>query len=171
MTQEPQGTGPDRLLRQPRAAGQPATSRWPRSGRINGENSLASTVVNAGEIHLHEKTGIELVRIPAGEFLFGDALVKTDVPSFWIGRTPVTYQQYSRFLIDQPDYDRDTVTGETSERLAESAVPRRHGYVVRCQCVLQLGRIATANRGRVGKGCPRDGRQDLSLGQRPAYVR
>jgi formylglycine-generating enzyme required for sulfatase activity len=87
-------------------------------------NFVGRTAVQAREIRLHEKTGIELIRIPAGEFLFGDALLKIDVPSFWIGRSPVTYQQYSRFLIDQPDYDRGNVTGGRSERLANSAFPR-----------------------------------------------
>jgi formylglycine-generating enzyme required for sulfatase activity len=51
---------------------------------------------------VHEKTGIELIRIPAGLFLYGDDKRKIDLPEFWIGRYPVTNAQYKRFLDANP---------------------------------------------------------------------
>jgi formylglycine-generating enzyme required for sulfatase activity len=47
---------------------------------------------------IHEKTGIELIRIPAGPFLFGEEKDTVELPEFWIGRCPVTYAQYDLFL-------------------------------------------------------------------------
>jgi serine/threonine-protein kinase len=53
----------------------------------------------------HEKTGIELIRIPAGPFLYGQERRVLELPEFWIGRYPVTFEQYSRFL-DQTKYPK-----------------------------------------------------------------
>ena len=59
---------------------------------------------------IHAKTGIELIRIPAGPFLYGsadsDKLAHDDekpqrtieLPEYWIGRTPVTNAQFARFV-------------------------------------------------------------------------
>jgi formylglycine-generating enzyme required for sulfatase activity len=59
---------------------------------------------------VHEKTGIELVRVPAGPFLYGssdaDKMAEVgekpqrtiDLPEYWIGRYPVTNGQYKRFV-------------------------------------------------------------------------
>jgi len=58
----------------------------------------------------HEKTNIELIRIPAGPFLYGsadsDEMARSDekpqrtvdLPEYWIGRTPVTNDQFARFV-------------------------------------------------------------------------
>jgi formylglycine-generating enzyme required for sulfatase activity len=58
----------------------------------------------------HEKTGIELIRIPAGPFLYGSAdsdemalgdekpRRTVDLPEHWIGRAPVTNAQFARFV-------------------------------------------------------------------------
>ncbi len=48
--------------------------------------------------HIHEKTGIELIHIPAGPFLYGDDKRTIDLPEYWIGRYPVTNAQYKRFV-------------------------------------------------------------------------
>jgi formylglycine-generating enzyme required for sulfatase activity len=55
---------------------------------------------------IHEKTGIELIRIPAGPFLYGEGEnQKTiDLPEFWIGRCPVTNAQYKHFLDANPQH-------------------------------------------------------------------
>jgi formylglycine-generating enzyme required for sulfatase activity len=53
---------------------------------------------------IHEKTGIELIRIPAGPFLYGDDKRKIELPEYWIGRAPVTNAQYKRFLDANPDH-------------------------------------------------------------------
>ena len=63
---------------------------------------------------IHAKTGIELIRIPAGPFLYGsadsDKMARANekpqrtvnLPEYWIGRTPVTNRQYKRFLDANP---------------------------------------------------------------------
>jgi formylglycine-generating enzyme required for sulfatase activity len=49
---------------------------------------------------IHAKTGIELIRIPAGPFLYGEGKNQTRIqlPEYWIGRTPVTNVQFARFV-------------------------------------------------------------------------
>lgn len=59
---------------------------------------------------IHAKSGIELIRIPAGPFLYGSsdsdkmALDRekpqrtVDLPEYWIGRNPVTNAQFARFV-------------------------------------------------------------------------
>jgi formylglycine-generating enzyme required for sulfatase activity len=54
--------------------------------------------------YTHPKTGIELIRIPAGDFLYGGENEKRRLPEFWIGRTPVTHQQYQHFIDAKPKY-------------------------------------------------------------------
>lgn len=56
------------------------------------------------ENRIHEKTGIELIRVPSGPFLYGDNKKKMELPEFWIGRTPVTNVQYKRFLDANPQH-------------------------------------------------------------------
>ena len=65
---------------------------------------------------IHEKTGIELIRIPAGPFLYGSAdsdewarsnekPQKTiDLPEYWIGRAPVTNLEFKLFIDANPTY-------------------------------------------------------------------
>ena len=47
---------------------------------------------------IHEKTGIELIRIPAGPSLYGDNKQPKELPEYWIGPHPVTNSQYKRFV-------------------------------------------------------------------------
>ena len=48
----------------------------------------------------------EFVEAPAGEFLYGDAKEKREIPyRYWIGKYPVTNAQYTRF-IDDKGYER-----------------------------------------------------------------
>jgi formylglycine-generating enzyme required for sulfatase activity len=53
---------------------------------------------------IHEKTGLEFVRIPAGEFLFGEKSFRTYLPEYWISKTPVTQAHYQRFILANPSY-------------------------------------------------------------------
>lgn len=60
--------------------------------------------------------GIELVRIPGGEFMMGASKGEPDTtwigrpthrvaaPEFYLGRYPVTNEEYGRFLADRPQY-------------------------------------------------------------------
>jgi formylglycine-generating enzyme required for sulfatase activity len=62
-----------------------------------GDPSLSNLAV-------HEKTGIQFIRIPAGPFLYGDNNEPVDLPEYWIGRAPVTNAQYKRFLDANPQH-------------------------------------------------------------------
>jgi hypothetical protein len=53
---------------------------------------------------IHAKTGIELIRIPAGPFLYGDEKKTLELSEYWIGRAPVTNAQYKRFLDANPKH-------------------------------------------------------------------
>ncbi|MFO7662618.1 MAG: SUMF1/EgtB/PvdO family nonheme iron enzyme [Chloroflexota bacterium] len=55
--------------------------------------------------YLNEATRIELVRIPAGPFDYGDLPTEQiELGGFYISRTPVTNSQYKLFLDANPDY-------------------------------------------------------------------
>ena len=56
---------------------------------------------------IHPQTGIEFVRIPAGEFIYGDGETQETIylDEFWMGKTPVTHGQYKRFIDAHPTYD------------------------------------------------------------------
>jgi formylglycine-generating enzyme required for sulfatase activity len=47
---------------------------------------------------VHEKTGLEFVRISAGEFLYGNDKKSIKLPEYWISKTPVTQTVYQRFI-------------------------------------------------------------------------
>lgn len=42
---------------------------------------------------------LELLRVPAGEFLYGDDKKKMNLPDYWIGKAPITVAQYWAFLV------------------------------------------------------------------------
>jgi len=64
---------------------------------LNG-GSVRPVITSPPDRHIEERTGIELVRIPAGPFLYGDDKRVIDLPEYWIGRYPVTNAQFSRFV-------------------------------------------------------------------------
>jgi formylglycine-generating enzyme required for sulfatase activity len=47
-----------------------------------------------------EKDGKEMVRVPAGVFLYGLFKQEIELPEFWIDRTPVTNAEYARFVAE-----------------------------------------------------------------------
>jgi len=47
---------------------------------------------------MQEQDGKEMVRVPAGPFLYGDGKERTKLPEFWIDRTPVTNAEYAQFV-------------------------------------------------------------------------
>lgn len=57
------------------------------------------------QVWVHPKSGLEMIRIPAGEFLYGDEKRKQYLDEFWIAKTPVTNAEYKRFLDANSDYD------------------------------------------------------------------
>jgi len=54
----------------------------------------------SGETMVWEANGKEMVRIPAGEFLYGDEKETRELPEFWIDKTPVTNTEYARFVAE-----------------------------------------------------------------------
>ena len=81
-----------------------------RQSYARGLNHLLARLGGTPNRRIHEKTGIELIRIPAGPFLYGsadsDELAWIDekpqrtvnLPEYWIGRAPVTNDQFARFV-------------------------------------------------------------------------
>jgi formylglycine-generating enzyme required for sulfatase activity len=47
-----------------------------------------------------EQDGKVMVRVPAGEFLYGEDKAKQTLPEYWIDKTPVTNAEYARFVQD-----------------------------------------------------------------------
>jgi formylglycine-generating enzyme len=99
-------TGLDNLLHW--LDGEPAPV--PEPVRPPVETSRRPVSTPTANRRVHDKTGIELIRIPAGPFLYGsadsDEMARDnekpqrtiDMPEYWIGRTPVTNAQFGRFI-------------------------------------------------------------------------
>jgi formylglycine-generating enzyme required for sulfatase activity len=51
-----------------------------------------------GDTWVSPTDGKAMVRIPAGEFLYGDNKEKRTLPEFWIDKTPVTNAEYAQFV-------------------------------------------------------------------------
>jgi formylglycine-generating enzyme required for sulfatase activity len=64
----------------------------------------APTPKPADNSFIHEKTGLEFIRIPAGEFLYGEDKKHIHLPDYWISKTPVTQAVYQRFITANPFY-------------------------------------------------------------------
>ena len=80
---------------------------------VADESSSESPVVSfgngrVGEVRRHEKTGIDFVFVPEGNYPMGRGAGKHHVmlSSYWIAKHPVTHEQYRRFLDDNPDQEQ-----------------------------------------------------------------
>lgn len=51
-----------------------------------------------GDCRIWVKDEKEMVRVPAGEFLYGDEKILISLPEFWIDKTPVTNSEFARFV-------------------------------------------------------------------------
>ena len=81
-----------------------------RQSYTAGLNHLLARLDGTPNRRIHAKTGIELIRIPAGPFLYGSAdsdemafddekpQRTVNLPEYWIGRAPVTNAQFDRFV-------------------------------------------------------------------------
>lgn len=75
------------------------TARRPATAENESESGAVRKPATAERnSFIHEKTGLEFVRIPAGEFLYGDNKERKHLPEFWMGKTPVTNEAYARFV-------------------------------------------------------------------------
>jgi len=52
------------------------------------------------ERRIREKDGKEMVRVPAGRFLYGDDKREVELPEFWVDKAPVTNGEYARFVAE-----------------------------------------------------------------------
>ncbi len=70
---------------------------------IEPEDRLDDPLPRA-EGYVDDRSGIEMVRVPAGEFTYGESPADNlSLPTFHIGRAPVTNAQYKRFLDARPE--------------------------------------------------------------------
>jgi formylglycine-generating enzyme required for sulfatase activity len=93
-------------VRAQRAALEKALAEWrPRAEKA--EATLAAIAAKAGaeakaeaakQQPIWQRIGIELLRVPAGDFLYGEDKQKVTLPEYCIAKTPVTNAQYKAFV-------------------------------------------------------------------------
>ena len=70
-----------------------------------------------------ERDGKEMVRIPAGEFQYGDEKKKRELPEFWMDKAPVTNSEYALFVADTDQKPLDHWKGkEPPEKIVDEPV-------------------------------------------------
>lgn len=75
-------------------AEQRPTVAWPA---FNNHRAPTNSVPVAKN-YVEPKTGLEMIHISAGEFLYGDEKRLAYLPDYWIAKTPVTNAHYLRFV-------------------------------------------------------------------------
>lgn len=85
----------DRLLAQLEAL---QTARARRKTELDPEIAKRQAALKSDNTMVWEKDGKEMIRIPAGEFMYGDDKQKKKLPEFWIDQTPVTNAEFARFV-------------------------------------------------------------------------
>jgi formylglycine-generating enzyme required for sulfatase activity len=68
------------------------------SYRDKPQETLGASPASTVDRMIWEKDGKEMVRVPAGEFLYGDEKENRTLPEFWIDKTPVTNAEYAHFV-------------------------------------------------------------------------
>jgi formylglycine-generating enzyme required for sulfatase activity len=77
---------------------EPGQPRAERALRLAQSKVSAVHAETSRALTLAPGVTLELVRIPAGPFLYGDDKKKIELAEYWMGRTPVTVAQYWAFL-------------------------------------------------------------------------
>ena len=67
---------------------------WPALNNHPASTSSAPAAKN----YVEPKTGLEMIHIPAGEFLYGEEKRLAYLPDYWIAKTPVTNAHYLRLV-------------------------------------------------------------------------
>ena len=109
----------------------------PASGGIS-----PSTAASGGPVW--KQIGIEMIRIPAGEFLYGDDKQTVYLDEFSIARTPVTNRQYEA-LVNATGYERPKHWGGCRVHANLMNHPGGLCFLARCAGVLRVGRCIPAN--------------------------
>jgi len=101
--------------------------RCPNCGDGSAGNARSPV---AGAIVIEPVTGLEFVYVPAGEFLMGDTLgegIENEQPvhrvrvsAFFLGRTPVTQEQWQRIMKDNPSGFHDAGNPVENVTLADT---------------------------------------------------
>ncbi|MCW1970860.1 MAG: SUMF1/EgtB/PvdO family nonheme iron enzyme [Anaerolineae bacterium] len=73
-------------------------------------------------LKLAKDVGIEFIRIPAGEFLYGEDKHKLNLPEYWLGKTVVTTAQYLAFVKATGHKAHDYWNGNLADKLKHPAV-------------------------------------------------
>jgi formylglycine-generating enzyme required for sulfatase activity len=66
--------------------------------RARGAVAHQAAQPDGGDARVWEPDGKVMVRVPAGDFLYGDDKETRSLPEFWIDKTPVTNAEYARFV-------------------------------------------------------------------------
>jgi len=95
---------PERLRRWQRVdlCQEPGYERLLRALRARAESLGLDTHPSrpAADHWRNPKDGKEMVRVPAGKFLYGDDKKEVELPEFWIDKAPVTNAEYARFVAE-----------------------------------------------------------------------
>jgi serine/threonine protein kinase len=84
---------------------QPQPTRWSsQAHRLPTEPTPLRFQRLSSDRLIWEKDNKEMVRVPAGGFLYGDKQGKESLPEFWIDKTPVTNTEYQHYLEANPKY-------------------------------------------------------------------
>jgi formylglycine-generating enzyme required for sulfatase activity len=95
---------------------------------VHTSEFLETSEVYRPHRRIHEKTGINLICIPAGPFLYGSSdedrqaydaekpQRRIELRQYWIGRAPVTNAQYKRFLDANPEQDVPFANADWAKR-------------------------------------------------------
>lgn len=73
---------------------------WPSFEDGNLVTEEEEPAKNKPQSFIHEKSGLEMLLIPAGEFLYGEEKELKFLPDFWMAKTPVTNAHYAKFMRD-----------------------------------------------------------------------
>jgi len=77
----------------------------------------------AGDRWCNPRDGKEMVRVPAGKFLYGDDKREVELPEFWIDKAPVTNAEYAHFVAETGHEPPEHWKGRTpSQQIADHPV-------------------------------------------------
>jgi len=86
-------------------------------GELEGQERVAADRL------VREKDGKEMVRVPAGKFLYGRDKREIELPEFWIDKAPVTNDEYARFVAETGHQSPEHRKGKTPPKeIAEHPV-------------------------------------------------
>ena len=135
-----------------------------RALRVRAESLGLSTHPSgpSGDRWRNPKDGKEMVRVPAGTFLYGDDKREVELPEFWIDKAPVTNGEYARFVAETQHEPPRHWKGKTPpKKIADHPDPRLLG---RRDSLCRVGRRALAHRGIMGEGGAGDGWAGIPVG-------